>query len=400
MPRGGATLLIDRARCQCDAAAARARGGGRHSAPPRCAAARRGHSAAKAVAELTAGYSEGRHLALLRMNRSHLLAAAAMPLLFICCQSSTSSTSSSAPTSSHQGSSDNGGIAFDPDPPTSAACIEVLANEEGWNGSQENPACEVQEPDRAHCPLITVRGTAGHFKASATGAWQNDGISLGVFGKMGFDYNPQLTGTITCPEDGRAEIHWDQITSYWKLHSAKYARACSDCLHNRRGSAWGGSLILWGGMLVLCYLGGGLAFNMAVRGQRPPEAFPHREYWRELGALVRDGVAFTRAAARGDAAVRNRRHRPDTQQQRSNSSQKGGYQHHRAAAAGHNDAVSNGGGRGNSKLGRATKEKANKRKKEKRESKSSCSDGAELLLAPAAEPTSARGSGRWVHLPS
>ena len=57
--------------------------------------------------------------------------------------------------------------------PSSEACTALLVDLAGWNGSQELPGCDTLEPDRSKCPHITMTGTPGQFKASASGAWQN-----------------------------------------------------------------------------------------------------------------------------------------------------------------------------------------------------------------------------------
>ena len=113
---------------------------------------------------------------------------------------------------------------FSADVATTAACIEVLlagspnADPHGWNGSQEVAACNVLSPDRARCPLITMAGVPGHFAASASGAWQNKGVTLATGGEMTLDYSPILSGKIICPDDGRAEIHWEEIKRKCSSH--------------------------------------------------------------------------------------------------------------------------------------------------------------------------------------
>eukprot|EP01043_Picozoa_sp_COSAG02_P016780 COSAG02_NODE_745_length_17738_cov_18.178241_7_plen_306_part_00 len=193
--------------------------------------------------------------------------------------------------------------AFSPQVVTTPACIEVLladaqgstTEDSGWNGSQEVSGCDQLKPDRAKCPLITMKGEPGHFDASASGAWQNRPIALAKFGQMSLDYSPVLTGTIVCPADGRAEIHWKEITpGYWKSATAATAAACRECLDG--STRWGQSFLTVLLLVVLCYVVGGVVYNVKRSGARiGMEALPHRAFWLEVFSLVRDGVAFARA---------------------------------------------------------------------------------------------------------
>jgi hypothetical protein len=67
--------------------------------------------------------------------------------------------------------------------------------------------------------------------------------------------------------------------------------------------AWGRSFLLVMCGLVAAYVGGGTAYNMQVKGLRGTAALPHPMMWQELGALVRDGVQYTRVQASGQAAL-------------------------------------------------------------------------------------------------
>ena len=52
------------------------------------------------------------------------------------------------------------------------------------------------------------------------------------------------------------------------------------------------------GLLAFAYVSGGLAYNVRVK-EMPlsTESLPHLAQWKELGALVYDGVMFSRGAA-------------------------------------------------------------------------------------------------------
>ena len=193
---------------------------------------------------------------------------------------------------------------FNQDVVTTAACIEVLladakgstTEDSGWNGSQKEADCEQVKPDRAKCPLITVNGDPGHFLASASGAWQNKPIALAKFGEMSLDYAPVLTGTIVCPADGRAEIHWDQIPDYWKSATSATAAACQECAN---GSQWGLPFLTAVLLAAMCYIVGGVLYNSKRNGAKiGVEALPHRAFWSEVLSLVRDGVAFAKTPHR------------------------------------------------------------------------------------------------------
>eukprot|EP01045_Picozoa_sp_COSAG04_P009779 COSAG04_NODE_579_length_12424_cov_20.826369_9_plen_356_part_00 len=208
---------------------------------------------------------------------------------------------------------------FSADVPTTAACIEVLlagspnADPHGWNGSQEVAACNVLSPDRAQCPLITMAGVPGHFAASASGAWQNKGVTLATGGEMTLDYSPILSGKIICPDDGRAEIHWEEIkrkcsshrrhhgptpsvgrccraAGFWKSATAATASACQECLAGT--TRWGTPLLSVVLLAAAAYAGGGGVYRTRVLGKKGAERIPNAAFWLELVSLVKDGVAF------------------------------------------------------------------------------------------------------------
>ena len=133
--------------------------------------------------------------------------------------------------------------------------------------------------------------------ASATGAWQNKPIALAKFGEMSLDYQPVLTGTIVCPADGRAEIHWDQIKpGYWKSATSATAMACQECIN---GSQWGQTFLTVVLLAAMCYIVGGVFYNSKRKGANfGVEALPHRAFWSEVLSLVRDGIAFAKTPQR------------------------------------------------------------------------------------------------------
>eukprot|EP01048_Picozoa_sp_COSAG05_P022843 COSAG05_NODE_4716_length_1399_cov_8.837784_1_plen_331_part_00 len=283
---------------------------------------------------------------------------------------------------------------FNPHPLTSAACIEVLAAKEGWNGSQERPECRSSP---ATCPLITVKGTPGHFKASATGAWQNQPISLGVYGKMDFDYHPELTGTIKCPPDGRAEIHWEQIApGYWKHHSSAHADACMRCLNNT--TLWGGPFLAGVFVLALAYLGVGVAYNIQVRGEKLGlGSLPHRALWLEVAALVKDGVAFarnggggsfSRKAVSGDGGTKSTGKPKDGKLEKHEGTQRSSKKKHKkdnydGSSRSSRNNINGAGNGGNGGGGEPLLLKP---------------DGATSASAVMAKGTVAAGGGRWIHV--
>ena len=65
-------------------------------------------------------------------------------------------------------------------------------------------------------------------------------------------------------------------------------------------SGWGATFLwaLLGAGVV--YLGAGVAHNHRQGAALGMEALPHRQQWREVGALCQDGVAFARARLAGD----------------------------------------------------------------------------------------------------
>jgi hypothetical protein len=301
--------------------------------------------------------------------------------------------------------------AFSPQVVTTPACIEVLladaqgstTEDSGWNGSQEVSGCDQLKPDRAKCPLITMKGKPGHFDASASGAWQNRPITLAKFGQMSLDYSPVLTGTIVCPADGRAEIHWKEMTpGYWKSATAATAAACRECLDG--STRWGQSFLTVLLLVVLCYVVGGVVYNVKRSGARiGMEALPHRAFWLEAFSLVRDGVAFARApsqrsnystisktpsvgevaggaasAARDPPAVQKKKEKRDS--------------------------------RGKKSSGSGTQEESNAHKKErpKKSRPAQPAPASASLVDTSGEPaaggsgsasTPSGGGGRWVHVP-
>jgi hypothetical protein len=67
----------------------------------------------------------------------------------------------------------------------------------------------------------------------------------------------------------------------------------------RCGSHWGWFLIGFLALGAAGYVGGGVAYNVKVKGAAPgPGALPHPGFWRELRALVEDGAKFAVAEAK------------------------------------------------------------------------------------------------------
>ena len=111
--------------------------------------------------------------------------------------------------------------------------------------------------------------------------------------------SPVLDGVITCPPDGRAEIHWPQIKpGYWKSHDASSASDCHECL--RPTARWGSPFLAMFLVFGAVYFGGGALYSAKVKGVRPGlDAHPHWHAWLELRSLVFDGFAFVRGGGRG-----------------------------------------------------------------------------------------------------
>ena len=63
-----------------------------------------------------------------------------------------------------------------------------------------------------------------------------------------------------------------------------------------RPSSWLGSALL---LLGAGYVGGGALCGVA-KGRRGRAALPHQAFWSEVGALAKDGVAFSRSRVRGN----------------------------------------------------------------------------------------------------
>lgn len=296
------------------------------------------------------------------------------------------------------------GMPFNPNVVTTPACIEVLladakgsaTEDSGWNGSQEQPACDAIKPDRTHCPVITVKGDPGHFDASASASWQNRPIALAAYGQMSLDYSPVLTGTIVCPSDGRAEIHWEEIKpGFWKSATSATAAACQECIAG--STRWGWPFVYLVVVAALLYVGGGLIYNSKRRGAKlGVEALPHRAFWASVASLVLDGVAFARAP--------NRRQKGYTRQVSKPAADS-------PAASFRVPAEQD------SKHPTQQKKKEKKQKKEKAPSKqqreserslippeaavepAAAEPAAAALPPPASGSTASGGGGRWVHLP-
>eukprot|EP01043_Picozoa_sp_COSAG02_P045616 COSAG02_NODE_4191_length_5645_cov_5.454922_6_plen_128_part_01 len=62
-------------------------------------------------------------------------------------------------------------------------------------------------------------------------------------------------------------------------------------------TAWGGTFLVALAAAGVVYAAGGVAYNIKVRGLSGLDALPHRDFWQELGAYVKDGVDFSRARA-------------------------------------------------------------------------------------------------------
>ena len=75
------------------------------------------------------------------------------------------------------------------------------------------------------------------------------------------------------------------------------AAACPVCLEGCPLS-WGWLSIIFGGVAVAVYFGGGLAYNIRVKGEEGVAAVPHWDYWILLPGLVKDGCAFFYAESR------------------------------------------------------------------------------------------------------
>lgn len=67
-------------------------------------------------------------------------------------------------------------------------------------------------------------------------------------------------------------------------------------------TAWGGTFLVALAAAGVVYAAGGVAYNIKVRGLSGLDALPHRDFWQELGAYVKDGVDFSRARALGGGA--------------------------------------------------------------------------------------------------
>jgi hypothetical protein len=126
------------------------------------------------------------------------------------------------------------------------------------------------------------------------------------------------------------------------------------------------------------YFGGGTAYRRLTRGAKGWDALPHAGLWRELWALVSDGVAFSRARASGgdgglrkcqdvgSATKKERLLEPDV-----DSSKRG------------------------------KREKREKREKRKRkEAPWQPEDSAPAALEGVPKTTPSGGGGKWVHVPT
>ena len=293
---------------------------------------------------------------------------------------------------------------FNQDVVTTAACIEVLladakgsaTEDSGWNGSQKLAGCEQVKPDRAKCPLITVNGDPGHFLASASGAWQNKPIALAKFGEMSLDYTPVLTGTIVCPADGRAEIHWDQIPDYWKSATSATAAACQECAN---GSQWGLPFLTVVLLAAMCYIVGGVLYNSKRNGAKiGVEALPHRAFWSEVLSLVRDGVAFAKTPQRRTNYSAIRKTPPIAEVAVGGGARGGGRSD--ASVERKKDKRDKG-----DSSGKKSSSGANKAQSAQRKERIEPNDpGQAALPSPTGEPgqksAASGGGGRWVHVPT
>jgi len=68
--------------------------------------------------------------------------------------------------------------------------------------------------------------------------------------------------------------------------SAACANTCANCL------SWGWWSIILGGVSMILYVGGGIAYNVRVRGEEGLGVIPQWQYWQQLPGLVYDGTVF------------------------------------------------------------------------------------------------------------
>ena len=194
----------------------------------------------------------------------------------------------------------------------------------------------------------------------------------------------------TCPEGQKAPEGWTVLLRECSAVSCS-EDAAGHCVQGGAAGAGFSAILLVG--LVL-YVTVGLAYNVGVRGAAPGvSALPNHEFWREVAALARDGLAFTRSG--GGAGVGAGGHHPQERGQHhagSKPAKDGGTHKTKTASA---DA-------GSSSRSRKKKEKGSKSRSNK-----SKSSQAEPLLLPAAtgdddHDNDGNGkpaaSGTWVHV--
>merc|ERR1712216_344512 len=68
--------------------------------------------------------------------------------------------------------------------------------------------------------------------------------------------------------------------------ATKYACATSSF-------GWGWTFNVCFACAIVLYIAAGLYYNRTTRGMSWGEAFPHRDFWRELPVLLKEGILFT-----------------------------------------------------------------------------------------------------------
>ena len=65
------------------------------------------------------------------------------------------------------------------------------------------------------------------------------------------------------------------------------------CPHMPQPLSWGWWTIIGSIVLTVVYFGGGIAYNVRVRGEEGLDVIPQWQYWQQLPGLVKDGVVFS-----------------------------------------------------------------------------------------------------------
>ena len=200
---------------------------------------------------------------------------------------------------------------------------------------------------------------------------------------------------VSCDKNIRKEGHHESGYLYCEGDETQTAMAQLDVCGHEEAAGAGMPFVL---VLVLAggaYVGGGVALGRRAGGKAAGlKAHPHWPRWVELGGLVSDGVAFSRAGGKRGSRSSAAGYAPVPSAEAPRGSSGKDKKKEKRTSSG------SGGGK--------EKEKEKKSSKQKRGSSSSQSAPAAPVDAPpapataAAAPasgTAAGGGGRWVHLP-